>query len=308
MKKFKNLAHLEGYVYEADLKLKVTGDTSKNPGTEFISGTLSIATDDECNNVVPVHFTYVTATTAQGKDNATYGVLKNIIDGKIKTVMADGKENAGFIRVDSAIALNEWYDKEGKLISVKRCEGGFVHTTSQQLLPPVDRRSEFAVDIVINGVTRVEANEERETPERGIIKGAIFDFRGALMPVEFTVLHPKAIDYFESLEAGPKNPVFTEVRGQMVSMTFVRKIVEESAFGDAAVREVKSTTKDFVITWAAPHPYEWDSENTITAAWLGEAVQQREIHKAEIKKRQDDYQASKNSAFTTKATDKKYDF
>lgn len=308
MKKFKNLAHLEGYVYEADLKLKVSGDTSKNPGTEFISGTLSIATDDECNNVVPVHFTYVTAVTAQGKDNATYGVLKNIIEGKIKTVMADGKENAGFVRVDSAIALNEWYDKEGKLISVKRCEGGFVHTTTQAQLVPLDKRSEFAVDIVINGVTRIEANEERNTPERGIVKGAIFDFRGALMPVEFTVLHPKAIDYFESLEAGPKNPVFTEVRGQMISMTFVRKIVEESAFGDASVREVKNTTKDFVITWAAASPYEWDSEDTITAAWLGEAVQQREIHKAEIKKRQDDYQASKNSAFTTKAADKKYDF
>nr|DAG20754.1 MAG TPA: hypothetical protein [Caudoviricetes sp.] len=51
-KKMKNEAHVEGYVYEHKLEMKESGPNSKNPGTEFISGTLSVATDDEMLNVV----------------------------------------------------------------------------------------------------------------------------------------------------------------------------------------------------------------------------------------------------------------
>lgn len=51
-KKFINQTHCEGYVYESNLELKVSGPNSKNPGTEFINGTLSVATDDELLNVI----------------------------------------------------------------------------------------------------------------------------------------------------------------------------------------------------------------------------------------------------------------
>lgn len=47
-----NNAHIEGYLYEHSLEKKVSGAQSKNPGTEFINGTISIATDDEMLNIV----------------------------------------------------------------------------------------------------------------------------------------------------------------------------------------------------------------------------------------------------------------
>ena len=78
-KSFINTTHVEGVLYEHALESKVTGENSKNPGTAFITGTISIATDDKMTNIVPVHFTYVTATTATGKSNATYEVLNNIV-------------------------------------------------------------------------------------------------------------------------------------------------------------------------------------------------------------------------------------
>jgi hypothetical protein len=76
MKNMINATHIEGYVYDHKLELRVSGENSKNPGTEFIMGTLNVATDDACTNVVPVHFTYVTATTAKGNANATFGVFE----------------------------------------------------------------------------------------------------------------------------------------------------------------------------------------------------------------------------------------
>ena len=45
MKKMTNETHIEGRIYEHDLALKVSGPNSKTPGTQFIGGSISIATD-----------------------------------------------------------------------------------------------------------------------------------------------------------------------------------------------------------------------------------------------------------------------
>ena len=128
MKSMVNRSHIEGFIYEHDLQLRESGANSKHPGTKFIMGNLSIATDNDMTNIVPVHFTYVTATTAKGNTNATFGILNQIINGELGSVMEHGKENAAKVRIDSAIGLNEFYsDRNGEeqLVSVKRNEGGF---------------------------------------------------------------------------------------------------------------------------------------------------------------------------------------
>lgn len=311
MKTMINRTHIEGLLYEHALELRTSGPNSKNPGTEFIMGTVSIATDDAQINIVPVHFTYVTATTAKGSANATFGVLKDIIDGKLATIMS-GSDNAAKLRIDSAIGLNEFYtDRNGKeeLVSAKRNEGGFVHTCAQ-LAEDEKTRNTFEVDMVITGVKRIEADEEKKTPEKCIVKGAIFDFRKSLMPIELSVLNENAMAYFEGLEASSKNPVFTKVKGRQVSETITRTITEESAFGEASVREVKSSRKDFVITWAQKEPYVWDDEETITAAEMTDAMSARQTYLATIKQRQDEYKASKGAgtAANKPAAEGGYDF
>lgn len=296
-KTFINATHIEGYVYENKLEEKVTGDTSKNPGTPFISGTLSIATDDELLNVVQVHFTYVTAVTSKGKPNNTYNILKSIIDGKIQNVMEHGKENAGMVRIDSAIGLNEWYDSRNndQLVSVRRNEGGFIHQINELNENP-DQRATFDVDILITRATRLEPDEEKGLPERMIIRGATFDFRKALLPIELTVKHPGAMDYFDSMDISNTHPLFTELKGVQVSRTIVRRKEEEGAWGEVSVTETRSSERDFVVNWAKPAPYEWDDESTLTAAELQEMMSTREIYLADVKKRQDEYQATKGNA------------
>ena len=291
-----NNTHIEGVLYEHDLQAKVSGDTSKNPGTPFITGTISIATDDAMTNIVPIHFTYVTATFGSGKPNDTYTTLNNIVNGTFGSYMKDGAEKAVKLRVDSALGLNEFFtERNGKeeLVSAKRNEGGFVHKVDS-----IDEdekvRNTFKVDMLINNVTRTEADDERNIPEKVVVKGAIFDFRKNLLPVEFSATNPNAMNYFEGLGATQKEPVFTCVWGRQVSETIVRQIVTESAFGEDEVREVKNSRRDFVITGAAKEPYVWDDESYITAAELNEAIQKREVDLAAMKKRQDEYKASKN--------------
>ena len=295
MKKMINQTHIEGLLYEHALELRESGPNSKNPGTKFIMGTVSIATDDACTNIVPVHFTYVTATTAKGSTNATFTTLMNIVDGKYGTVMANGKDNAAKLRIDSAIGLNEFYtDRNGKeeLVSAKRNEGGIVHLCDA-LNEDETARNTFKCDMLITGVKEVEADEEKKLPAKAIVRGAIFDFRGALLPVEFSAVNPGAINYFVGLGASQANPTFTCLWGRQVSETVVRQLVTESAFGEDEVREVKNTRKDFVITGAAKETYVWDDESTITAADLTKAIADRETYLATIKQRQDEYKASK---------------
>lgn len=298
MMKVKNETHIEGILYEHALEAKVTGPNSKAPGTNFISGTISIATDDAMTNIVPVHFTYVTEKTSKGGVNATYSLLQNIIDGVVGTYMQDGADKAAKLRVDSAIGLNEFYtDRNGKeeLVSVKTNEGGFVHTTNVLAEKETDRNT-FKCDMVITQVTHIDADDERKTPEKAIIKGVVFNFRNEILPVEFTATNAGAMAYFEDLGATASNPVFTKVWGRQVSEVIKREIREESAFGEDSVREVQSTRKDFVITGAAKEPYEWDSEDTILASELTTAIANRETYLATMKQRRDEYKASKGQA------------
>lgn len=298
MKRMVNTTHLEGLLYEHKLELRESGPNSKKPGTKFIMGTIDIATDDEGVNIVPVHFTYVTEKTAKGATNNTFTVLTNIIDGKFGSIMEHGKDKAVKLRIDSALALNEFYTERNgveELVSAKRNEGGFVHV-ADALAEDETVRNTFKCDMLITGVKEVEADEEKGLPAKAIVRGAIFDFRNALMPVEFSAVNPNAIKYFMSLEASNANPTFTCVWGRQVSETIVKPIVEESAFGEALVRTVKSTRKDFVITGAAKEPHVWDDLSTLTAAEVAEAVAARETYLATIKQRQDEYKASKEAA------------
>lgn len=298
MKKMINTTHIEGLLYEHKLELRESGPNSKKPGTKFIMGTIDIATDDEGVNIVPVHFTYVTEKTAKGATNNTFTVLTNIIDGKFGSIMEHGKDKAVKLRIDSALALNEFYTERNgveELVSAKRNEGGFIHV-ADALAEDETVRNTFKCDMLITGVKEVEADEEKGLPAKAIVRGAIFDFRNALMPVEFSAVNPNAIKYFMSLETSNANPTFTCVWGRQVSETIVKKIVEESAFGEASVRTVKSTRKDFVITGAAKEPHVWDDLSTLTAAEVAEAVAARETYLATIKQRQDEYKASKEAA------------
>lgn len=295
-----NATHIEGLIYDHALQLKVSGPNSKTPGTQFISGTVDVATDVAGTNIVQVHYTYVTATTAKGDANATYQTLANIINGTYKTVLSAGADNATRIRIDSAIGLNEFYsDRNGEeeLVSVKRNEGGFAHTTGpfEDVTADKDKkRNTIDVDMVVTGVRRVEADEERGTTEKVIIKGAIFDFRKNLLPVEFSVIDPKAMNYFESADIDNKHPHFIHLKGNQVSETIVRRTVEEGAFGEPSVKETKNSRKDWVINWG--DPYAWDDEDTMTADELKEMMANREMTLAALKQRNEEYKASRANA------------
>ena len=298
MKKgFINKEFIEGRLYQHNLELKtVQNKDSANFGKEFITGSVDVATDEEGLNVISTHFTYVTEMTAQGNKNVTFGVLNSIINGA-KTWITDGKDAALKIRINTALALNDFYTQEGELVSVKKNEGGFVNTVRD--LAPEEERNTFDLDMIITSVAHPDTEDGDDYVT---LKGAAFNFRNDLLPVELTCRTKGGIDYFDSLDASASEPVFTRVKGHIVSNTIKQEIEEESAFGAASVKTVSRTVKEWCVNWAQPTEYAFGEEDTITAEELKAAIQAREVYLADIKKRAEEYRANKAAGATANNT------
>ena len=300
MRKNINTERIEGYIYQLGdsngrdvLVEKVSGQNSKNPGTKYITGTIEIAVDEEGMNIIPVHFTYVTPTYSSGKDNRNFGVLSQIIANP-KTWLSHGKDEATKVRIDASVGLNDFYAADGSLVSAKRNEANFISIVNA--LCPETERNTFKTDIIISKVTHVDADPEKNiSADYCSVYGHIFDFRNAFLPVEYVVKNPAGMKYFESLEASNSNPIYTQVQGRINCSSQKIEIVEESAFGEPTVSTKERKVREWIITSAAKMPYDFGDENVITSEEVTKGLQDREVYLADVKRRADEYKATKNT-------------
>ena len=297
MKKMVNTERIEGRIYQHSLTKKtVQNQASQNFGKEFISGNIEVAVDEEGIVVIPVHFTYVVETTSSGNKNATYTNLDKIINGG-KTWITDGKDEALKVRIDTALALNDFYTQDDRLISTKVNEGGFVSIISD--LGPENERNTFTTDMLITNVARVEADPDKNVDkDYVVVKGAIFNFRNALLPVEYIVKNEEGMGYFEDLNASQNEPVFTKVWGRINCSSITNEIKEETAFGEESVRTLAKKVREWVITGTSKVPYDFGDETVLTVAEVQKAMQDRELMLADTKKRSAEYRAQREGGLT----------
>ena len=303
--KLLNSIRLEGRIYGHNLTQRVSGENSKNPGTPFINGTIDIALDDEGIDIVQVHYTYVTANFSSGKPNANFPLLQQIIEQN-KTWQTVGKEDAQMIQVSgSTIDVNDFISRTGEMVSAQRAEGGFINLVNS-INPDVKTRSFLQADMLITKAIRVEADEEKGLPERVDLTGAVFNFRNELKPVKFEVTVPGGMDYFEGEEPSEAKPLFTKVRGSVHGIKTVRKVEEDSAFGEPVVREFETMRRVWEVNWAQTEPYDFGDDGAdLTTAELKKMISDREVFLADVKKRDEEYKNSGASAPTTEKKEEK---
>ena len=296
MKKPINQEHLEGRIYQHDLVVKtVKNQNSPNFGKEFISGNLEIAVDEEGLNVIPVHYTYVTEMTKAGGRNNTFVALKKIID-EGKVWITDGKDNAIKVQIDTALALNDFYPANSDLVTLKINEGGFVTIVNKICDEGIDRHK-FIVDMLITSVIRHDPEDPNESAYV-TLKGAVFNFRNDILPVEFVVRNPEGIAYFESLSISSKNPVYSKVWGRINSVTKKERKEDASAFGESAISYSEKKVKEWVVSGISPEPYMYGDEKILTQEDVTKAMQNREVMLAEKKKQSEEWRANQTSSNT----------
>jgi len=303
MRKNKNEELIEGYVFSSDLELKVSGENSKNPGTKYISGNLNVATDEDGLNVIPVHYTYVTEFTKKTDEkgnpikNRTWTALTQIMEGaKEKHTWLDGgKDSAMKVRLLTSADTSDYYrQSDDSMQTFQRNEGGFVNIVTD-LSKGV--RNRFTLDIMIIGVEDVEADLERKVEEYAKIHAYIFNYKNDMQPFTLIAKSGPAIRYFLSLDASKRNPVYTQVAGTIENTTQVTKKTVESAFGEPSVDVTEKHIREWVINWAKVEPYVIGLDDTITADEINEAMNNRELHLAEVKTRAKKFFESQENAF-----------
>lgn len=303
MRKNTNNIHIEGRIYQHTLEVKtVQNQQSANYGKQYINGNIEVATDNQGMNIIPVNFTFVTETTKKGTANKTYTEMMKIIQNG-KTVIGDGFENATMVSIDTAVAMNDFVASDDSMVSQAIAQGGFVSVVSK-IQENEHERCKFKMDVVITGVNRVDADPEKFIDNDYVsVRCGAFDFRNALLPMELVVKNEGGMKYFEDLDISPATPVYTQVWGFMNFRNIFIPVTEESAFGEAAVTMRNRKMKHWTITGASKVPYDFGDEKVMTADELTKAMQDREIHLADVRKRREDYKAEKAaqtpSAFAT---------
>ena len=299
--KWKNAVEVQGYIFNFGnseremLKECISGPNATHPGTQYIRGTLNVATDDQASNVVTIWFQYVPKVwpAKNGKperENPTYAELARLID-TAKTFESDGVA-ATKVRVSGNLDVNDFYTREGELASPKRIRGSFVHVLNGPISP---NPATFDIECILsNAITKeVDGGEDYLT-----LKGYTFDFRNAILPFDVNVRIPAAITYFENQDISNANPLVTNIKGNIVSAIVKQEEEVESAFGDPVVNVTTRSVRTWDVTWAAKEPMEWDDESSITKAELKKVLQEREDMLAAEKKRQDEWKASQGSSFS----------
>ena len=92
---FINVTHIEGYLYDTDLSIRTTGENSKNPGTEYISGNVRVATDEDYENMFEEGYSGYWAK-AQALDGSGIGMyyIKRLMNlNKGEFTIERGKNN-----------------------------------------------------------------------------------------------------------------------------------------------------------------------------------------------------------------------
>ena len=302
MKDFENRTHTEGYIYSlgerefSKLQKRVAGPNAKKPGQEYIQGEIQIATDDHAMNVVTVWFQYVKPITNKGKENETYTTLASLIDNpNLKTFQNSGTD-AVQVRIDGNIGVNDFINRDGEQVSVKRFEGKFCHLLDR---PISTSPATFKADVVLTGTQMREFDDESYLT----VRGYTFDFFKNLIPLDLNIKFQQGIDYFLDCNPTSSNPLVTTVWGDIESNIVVKETEVESAFGNS-VNKTERTVQSWNIKDAAKEPMVWDDPSAVTADEMKQALADREQKLAADRKRREERRGG-GTAFASQPAEKK---
>lgn len=294
---FTNSTSLRGYVFSHTLTERQITPKAGGAPYNAIMGDVVIATDDDAMNTVKVRF-FTRELTKAGKVNATFTNLKQIADEN-NTYEVNGK-NAARVRVDGEITSNDFYGRDGNLVSAKSVRGSFLHFMSAtEAFGP--NPAFFEADTLVQRVTEKESMDGSEYLE---LAGYVFNYRGDVSPVTFSVSIPAGIKFFE----GQDMPYFGKLQGAIKSTTVVTEKEADDNDGGFGEEVVQPTTRT-LRTWevVSGKANQGMDESTITEEELKEAIKRRETYLATLKQQTEarNNSASGSTGFPTATATKK---
>jgi hypothetical protein len=252
LREAENIVRIEGILSETDLKY---GSFEKNGTTvNSIGGIIKIQVNQEINGEsktleVPVHM-FASEYTNKGAKNPAYQSIERVMNEFTSIAAAGGAANADRVRVTNGkITMNEYYGRDGQLISFPRITASFVNKIKADEMKP-------CATFTTNFVVAKKMNEvDREGVETGRYKvtGIIPQFGGRVDVVEFITSNKNVINAVS--QYWTENDTVS-AQGRLNFSSKTETVVKEVDFGEPQETTRTISVSELILTGGSSTPLE----------------------------------------------------
>lgn len=250
MVEFQNSVVVEGILSEIDLELvpEIPGKSGKAIRGKLVmrvvqeveKGKGEVALD------VPVHY-YVNQITKAGNINSSYTQLESILTSG-KSIAAVGEDDADCFRLTGArIRMNEYYGRDGRLISFPRINGSFVNPIKRA---DMSMKAKFNCEVVIAKMANVLDKEGVEVePQTLQILGVMIGYN------DYTDILPficRRQDIMSGIQAAYSEGDTITLSGALNFSSRTETYLEPVEIGDPIERQKTISVSEAVISGVAP--------------------------------------------------------
>lgn len=220
-----------------------------------IKGDFKVRVDTKINNVdttleIPVRV-FTNQLKKDGMPNPSYNQMKNLKDTFV-SIAASDIERADRVRITGAqIEMNEYYNKNGNLVSFPAITANFVDKINKNDCHPM---ADFSVVFVVLKAG-YELDSEGVETNRYKITAGVPKFGGRMDTIPFYAINPSVIDAVTQYwRVGDT----VKATGKLSFTQTTETIEDNSGFGEAQVRTVTRNVSDLIITGGSTTPIEGD--------------------------------------------------
>lgn len=256
LREAKNIVTIEGILAETDIKL---GSFTKNKGTanekivNSISGTITIKTEQEINGIltplmIPVSVFSAELTNA-GALNPAYASILSVKEDFKSIASCGTEEEADVIKINKGSISTNFFWKGDTLVEYPRVTASFFQKGDKSSYKP---EAKFEAEFVVAS-KEYELDKQAKETGRYKIKGIMPIYGQKVIPAEFFVVNPKAIQIM-SQYWNEGDTVFAA--GKLLFSSTSITETQELDFGDPIVVTKTNKISEFIITSGSQAPLE----------------------------------------------------
>lgn len=273
-----NTVKIEGILSEINLEPKTI--TKNGVEVKAVSGTIKVRVDQNANDVestleIPIHM-FSTEFTNDGRTNPAYESITRVMN-EYSSIAAVGIDAADRVRITRAsIEMNEYYNRNGALVSFPRIKASFVNKITKDECKP---KAEFNVVFAI-GSLGYETDKDGVETSRYKVNAILPQYGGKVDIVPFYAVRQSVIDGIQS-NWNVGDTVRAVGRLNFTSKTETLSV--SLGFGESSEQTRTVSVSDLIITGGNPTPM--DGEFALDSNELQAALSERKARLATMKEK-----------------------
>ena len=290
-----NTVKIEGILSEIDIEDKVL--VKNGVESKAIGGSIKIRVSTTVNGKdteleIPVHM-FASQLTNAGAPNPAYESIQRIKNEYV-SIAASDIDHADRVRITKgAIAMNEYYGQDGRLISFPRITASFVTKIKREECKP---KADFSVTFMVGKPGYVLDKDGVET-DKYQVTGMIPQYGGKVDVVPFFAVNPGVIDAVSNYWTEGDT---VKATGRLNFTSETKEVETKVDFGEPVIETRTFSISELVITGGSSTPL--DGEFAISIDDIKVALAERQDRLAALKEKS----ANKSSAPKAPASGNKF--